>query len=299
MSKIIPNSFQYPNYYSDELMWLLSGDEQKVLLYTVRRILGFHKEKDNISLSQYTDGLHTKTGEVLDYGTGLNRPAVISAIEMLVACGIIVEIPESHSQAGKCYALQLDSDKINLQPLHDRRDARHQIGQRRTEKARQSAKQVVSGTDHPVVSETDQRGSVGLTTGSQSDLPEVVSGTDTQNKVETQKETKGKEAPPVLVEVTPDGITDALEEIYPGHAPNFRTIRQMYDLAVKLNATAADVRKFPVWLQTNHPKKADSPFAFLDLFNKSLPEKKPSQVHGNSGAVKAPADYAQFYKDAA
>lgn len=103
----------------------------------------------------------------------------------------------------------------------------------------------------------------------------------------------------VLVEIVPDGITDALEEIYPGHATNFRTIRQMYDLALRLNATAADVRKFPGWLKTNHPKKADSPFAFLDLFNKSLPEKKPSQIHVNSGVVKAPAEYAAFYKDAA
>lgn len=122
-------------------------------------------------------------------------------------------------------------------------------------------------------------------------IKKEVQSTELQN-------TEGKPAP-VLVEVTPDGITDALEEIYPGHATNFRTIRQMYDLVLKLNATAADVRRFPAWLEANHPKKADSPFAFLDLFSKSLPEKKPSQVSTSSGVVKAPANYADFYKDAA
>lgn len=77
-------------------------------------------------------------------------------------------------------------------------------------------------------------------------------------------------SPLALVQNQPDGITDVLEEIYPGHATNFRTIRGMYDLALRLKASAADVRNFPAWLAANHPKKADSPFAFLDLFAKSL-----------------------------
>jgi hypothetical protein len=220
MSKIIPNSFQYPNYYSDELMYLLSGDEQKILLYTVRRIIGFHKDKDNISLTQYSDGITTRSGQQLDYGTGLNRPAVISAIEMLTTCRIITEIKEGHSQDGKCYSLQLDSNKIDLQPLKDRQAKRHQVGQQRTEKARATARAVVSPTDQQAVSPTDQQ--VVSPTDQQVVSPtdqQVVSPTDQQVVSPTDQqvvsptdphvlfsrnteETKGERQPPPVLDVS-------------------------------------------------------------------------------------------------
>ena len=210
MSKIIPNSFQYPNYFCDDLMWLLSGDEQKILLYTVRRIFGFHKEKDNISLTQYCEGVTNRQGERLDYGTGLSRPATIHAIEMLVACRIILEIPEAHSNAGKCYALQLDSNLIDLAPLKDRQEKRHSTGIARTEKARAKAREVVSPTDQQVVSPTDQRWSVPLTRGSQSHLPEVVSPTDSHIELGKQRETKGENqsAPP------PQSVASVWQEVF-------------------------------------------------------------------------------------
>jgi hypothetical protein len=204
MSKIIPNSFQYPNYYSDELMHLLSGDEQKVLLYTVRRILGFHKDRDNISLTQYSYGITSRNGHQLDYGTGLNRPAVINALEMLTACKIIAEIKEGHSQTGKCYSLQLDSDQINLEPLKIRQAKRHQTGQQRTEKARLAAQQVVSGTDQQVVSGTDQQ----VVSGTDQQVvsgtdQQVVSGTDSHVLFSRNKEeTKGKQNRPSFFDVS-------------------------------------------------------------------------------------------------
>ena len=68
----------------------------------------------------------------------------------------------------------------------------------------------------------------------------------------------------------PHPILIALEEIYPGHATNFRTMREMFDLAIKLKATTEQVRAFPVWLAEKHPKKGNSPFAFRDLFFDSL-----------------------------
>ena len=76
MSKIVPNSFQTPNLYVDRLMPLLTDIELRVLVYMTRRILGFNRREDQISLSQFTDGLiSTKNGEQLDYGAGVSKEA--------------------------------------------------------------------------------------------------------------------------------------------------------------------------------------------------------------------------------
>jgi hypothetical protein len=77
----------------DELfdVWLpqLSGGELKVLLYIVRRTLGFKKDADTISLSQICSGITTKDGRVLDQGTGLSRNTAIQAIKGLTEKGLV------------------------------------------------------------------------------------------------------------------------------------------------------------------------------------------------------------------
>jgi hypothetical protein len=88
--------------------------------------------------------------------------------------------------------------------------------------------------------------------------------TKTETKTETYSENRRGDSD------EPHPIWTALEEIYPGHATNFRTMREMFDLAIKLKATVEQVRAFPVWLAEKHPKKGNSPFAFRDLFFDSL-----------------------------
>lgn len=77
----------------DELfdVWLpeLSLSELRVLLYIVRRTFGFGKDADAISLSQLTNGIQKKTGEILDRGTGLSRPSVSKAVQTLEERGLI------------------------------------------------------------------------------------------------------------------------------------------------------------------------------------------------------------------
>ena len=72
-------------------VWLpeLSLSELRVLLYIVRRTFGFGKDADAISLSQLTNGITKKTGEVLDRGTGLSRPSVFKAVQSLEDKGLI------------------------------------------------------------------------------------------------------------------------------------------------------------------------------------------------------------------
>ena len=66
------------------------------------------------------------------------------------------------------------------------------------------------------------------------------------------------------------GIGEALEDTFPGHANNFRTMGELHLLCEKLQATADDVRRFPDWLKKTYPMKAISPFALKDLLAESL-----------------------------
>jgi phage replication O-like protein O len=84
-----PNTTQIPNEVFDSLMSHLSGGELKVLLYICRRTFGFQKESDRISLSQISKGIITKTGKVLDSGTGLCKRQVINALKTLEKKNII------------------------------------------------------------------------------------------------------------------------------------------------------------------------------------------------------------------
>ncbi|MCW8960172.1 MAG: replication protein [Ignavibacteriaceae bacterium] len=53
MSNLIPNSFQLPNAFVDHLMMQLSGNATKCYLLVVRKTVGWGKESDRISISQF------------------------------------------------------------------------------------------------------------------------------------------------------------------------------------------------------------------------------------------------------
>jgi len=82
-------------------------------------------------------------------------------------------------------------------------------------------------------------------------------------------------------------LSDALEEIFPGYASNWKTIGDLAALALRVRATPQQVLAFPGWLSERHPKKALGPYAFKDLFCESI---KPStighKVRGNGQAAR-------------
>ncbi len=78
---LIPNSSQIPNVILDLVLPRISEAEARCLLYICRRTFGFHKDEDNISFSQFENGIKTSQGRRLDYGTGLSRPAVNTAVQ--------------------------------------------------------------------------------------------------------------------------------------------------------------------------------------------------------------------------
>lgn len=85
----IPNSTQIPNNLLDFLLPKIPMAEGKCLLYICRRTYGFHKKEDEISFSQFINGIKKRNGDIIDYGTGLSRQSVASALKNLEFSGAI------------------------------------------------------------------------------------------------------------------------------------------------------------------------------------------------------------------
>lgn len=94
------------------------------------------------------------------------------------------------------------------------------------------------------------------------------------NKIEVKRSNKEASAapPPVRTETAIDDLGDILEDAYPGHAMNWRTMRELRELINRLHATRSDVLAFPGWLQRKYPLKSNTPFSFKDLFPQMLRE---------------------------
>jgi phage replication O-like protein O len=115
-----PNTTQIPNDLFDSLMPSLSGGELKVLLYICRRTFGFQKDSDRISLAQIAHGITTKTGKVLDYGTGLCKRHVINALKTLERKNIITitrEVDETGLNSVNTYRLNMASAGCAAEPI--------------------------------------------------------------------------------------------------------------------------------------------------------------------------------------
>jgi len=82
---------------------------------------------------------------------------------------------------------------------------------------------------------------------------------------------------PVLVgggDTTPDTdvgtVFDALAEIYPGYANNWKILEGLSKLAIDLGATPGQIRAFPAWMKRFHPRSTNNNWNFRALFPESL-----------------------------
>lgn len=173
-SAFVVNAFQTPNAYVDEIMPHLSGEEWKVLTYATRRILGFQKRQDRISISQFTDGIKSQDGEALDSGTGLGIETVKNCLANLVAFGLMVRVSENDKtkNEGVLWGLQWDSEKVNWDAIEAREIKRTEANKKRMAKARSVRQTHPSGTERTHPSGTERGGA---------------SGTETQKTVERQR----------------------------------------------------------------------------------------------------------------
>jgi hypothetical protein len=84
------NTIPVPDVLFDKLLPHLNEAQLKVMLYIIRRTLGFKKTSDAISLKQFRWGITTKKGEKLDEGCGLkNFTTIVKAIAALEEMGCI------------------------------------------------------------------------------------------------------------------------------------------------------------------------------------------------------------------
>lgn len=90
-----PTTTPVPDEIFDYWLTRLGEAELKVLLYIVRRILGFYKQSDAISLSQLCAGVQERDG-----GTGLCRSAVKDALIALKEKGLIEATRQDSETAG-------------------------------------------------------------------------------------------------------------------------------------------------------------------------------------------------------
>lgn len=93
-----PNHTQIPNDYLDMFMPHLTGAEWKCLCYIARRTFGFQKRADQIAFSQFENGITTKDGKVLDYGTGLSRPKISESLQRLIEVGLLESKDKGNSK---------------------------------------------------------------------------------------------------------------------------------------------------------------------------------------------------------
>ena len=92
MSKFIPNSFQLPNAFVDEMLAQVSGNACKVYLLIVRKTRGWQKEKDYISYSQ------------IQKITGISSATVSKAIDELSKLGLI-KVKTGNEKSANQYSL--------------------------------------------------------------------------------------------------------------------------------------------------------------------------------------------------
>ena len=90
MTEAKPNFTQVPNFIF-YLMGQLSSSELVVLLFICRKTYGWHKVRDNISLSQMIEG------------TGLSKPTVVYSLKSLLVKGILAK--ETNKKSGNLYVV--------------------------------------------------------------------------------------------------------------------------------------------------------------------------------------------------
>ncbi len=109
-----PTTTATPDEIFEEWVHVLSHAELLALLYVVRRTLGFKKDQDSISYTQFLHGIVTREGKVLDRGCGIkSRGTLAAALRRLEERGLIRSVKmqtAAGDQATTRYALWFVGD---------------------------------------------------------------------------------------------------------------------------------------------------------------------------------------------
>jgi hypothetical protein len=151
MSDFIPNTFQTPNAIVDRLMHLLTDSEFRVLMFTVRHILGWQKKaptrRASISLSNFENGFSypTPDGEVSYPGCGLSLPAIRDALKGLQKYRIISAIGKPKAIGQEWELRFMVHDDVDFPGLALRQQSKTLKRKKQTVKARQKNRNHTGG----------------------------------------------------------------------------------------------------------------------------------------------------------
>jgi hypothetical protein len=115
---LAPNTTQFPNALTDQIMPLVSGNEWKVVHYGVRYALG-HRSNDTLSIAQFARGRQAEDGAWVDRGTGLDEAEVKACLAFLCDEAHIF-LREDRPRKPHGYRLNPDFSSINLDVLERR-----------------------------------------------------------------------------------------------------------------------------------------------------------------------------------
>lgn len=107
------NTTQVPDEVFDHWLPHLSDAELCVLLYIIRRTLGFQKPADVISPDQFLTGVRTRAGTVLDDGCGVSKKHLYLALAGLKDKGLVTVQRRRSRRAGNIpsvYSLIFEND---------------------------------------------------------------------------------------------------------------------------------------------------------------------------------------------
>jgi hypothetical protein len=95
------NTTQVPDDLFDYWLARLGDAELRVLLYIIRRTLGFRRQADDIALNHFIHGLVSRDGRTLDEGCGVtSEKAIYSAIRKLKEYGLIASEQRRSDERG-------------------------------------------------------------------------------------------------------------------------------------------------------------------------------------------------------
>jgi hypothetical protein len=109
---LVPNTTPFPNFLSDEIMPLLTGDEWKIVHYAVMSTLRPGRPDDCITIAQFVKGKQAEDGSWQDHGTGLSEEQVKDCLAFLCDKA---QIFLRHDRPRKPMAYRLNPDIASAQ----------------------------------------------------------------------------------------------------------------------------------------------------------------------------------------
>lgn len=177
-NRIIPNAYQSPNFYVDDLLPLLTGEEWKCMSFVIRKTLGWQKFSDRLAKS------------VIASATGLSEGTVDKCMANLVSFGLIERKNENTgAHDGIEYGVQMHDEKIVWSALEDRKQAIKTRNSKRIESARKALKIKALATQH--VAQTPSVPQPGRSAVPQPPTPSVPQGTQKPIKTKILTTTGG------------------------------------------------------------------------------------------------------------